>query len=75
MIGWYRPLTIAFKLDEEADALAGGLLERGAALVVANTPATMGAEGGTFALHSDHGIRVVEGSKEEVATAIWSSVP
>ena len=75
VIALYRPLTIAFKLAEDADAQAGGLLERGAALVVANTPATMGAAGGTFALHSAHGIRIVEGSKEEVAAAIWSSVP
>ena len=75
VIARYRPLTIAFKLAEDADAKAGGLLERGAALVVANTPETMGAEGGTFALHSPRSIRVVEGSKEEVAGAIWSSLP
>lgn len=75
VIARYGPLTIAFKLAEDADAQAGGLLERGAALVVANTPGMMGAAGGTFALHSPHGIRVVEGSKEEVAAAIWSSVP
>ena len=75
VIARYAPLTIAFKLAEDADAQAGVLLERGATLVVANTPETMGAAGGTFALHSHRGIRVVEGSKEEVATAIWSSVP
>lgn len=71
----FQPVTIAFKLARDADAHAGALLERGAALVVANTPETMGAAAGTFALHSQHGIRVVEGSKEEVAAAIWSSVP
>jgi phosphopantothenoylcysteine decarboxylase/phosphopantothenate--cysteine ligase len=75
VVARYTPLTIAFKLAEDADAQAGGLLVRGAALVVANPPATMGAGGGTFALHSARGIRVVEGSKEEVAAAIWSSVP
>ena len=70
----YAPLTVAFKLAEDADAQAGKLLERGASLVVANTPETMGAAGGTFALHSRSNIRVIEGSKEEVAVAIWSSV-
>jgi phosphopantothenoylcysteine decarboxylase/phosphopantothenate--cysteine ligase len=74
VIARYGPLAIAFKLAEDADAQAGGLLERGASLVVANTPETMGADGGTFALHSASGIRIVEGSKEEVASAIWSSV-
>lgn len=75
VIARFTPFAIAFKLAEDADARAGGLLERGAALVVANTPESMGAESGTFALHSPNGIRVVEGSKEEVAAAIWSSVP
>jgi phosphopantothenoylcysteine decarboxylase/phosphopantothenate--cysteine ligase len=75
VIARFEPLAIAFKLAEDADAQAGGLLERGAALVVANTPETMGADGGIFALHSASGIRIVEGSKEEVAAAIWSSVP
>ncbi len=75
VISRYAPLTVAFKLAEDADAQAGMLLERGASLVVANTPETMGAAGGTFALHSHRNIRVIEGSKEEVAAAIWSSVP
>ncbi len=75
VIARYRPVTIAFKLAEDADAQAAGLLERGADLVVANTPEIMGAAGGTFALHLPHGIRVVEGSKEEVAGAIWSILP
>lgn len=75
VIARFEPYTIAFKLAQDADAQAGGLLERGAALVVANTPETMGADGGTFALHSARGIRVVEGTKEEVAAAVWSSVP
>ena len=74
VIARYAPLTVAFKLAEDADAQAGKLLERGASLVVANTPETMGAAGGTFALHSQSTIRVIEGSKEEVAVAIWSSV-
>jgi phosphopantothenoylcysteine decarboxylase / phosphopantothenate---cysteine ligase len=75
VIARFRPLAIAFKLAEDADAQAGVLLERGAALVVANTPAMLGAAGGTFALHSRRSIHEVEGSKEEVAAAIWSSVP
>ncbi|NLX49434.1 MAG: bifunctional phosphopantothenoylcysteine decarboxylase/phosphopantothenate--cysteine ligase CoaBC [Methanospirillum sp.] len=75
VIARYRPHAIAFKLASDADAQARTLLERGAALVVANTPETMGADGGMFALHSAKGIRMVEGSKEEVAAAIWSSVP
>lgn len=66
--------AIAFKLARDADAQAGALLEKGAALVVANTPEAMGAAAGTFALHSPHGILEVEGTKEEVAAAVWSSV-
>ena len=70
----FRPTTIAFKLAQDADAQAGALLEKGAALVVANTPDAMGATEGTFALHSPRGILEVEGTKEEVASAVWSSV-
>ncbi len=70
----FHPIAIAFKLAQDADAQAGSLLEKGAALVVANTPEAMGASGGTFALHSPRGILEVEGTKEEVAAAVWSSV-
>ncbi len=70
----FGPCAIAFKLARDADAQAGTLLEKGAALVVANTPEAMGAAAGTFALHSPHGILEVEGTKEEVAAAVWSSV-
>lgn len=70
----YRPTAIAFKLARDADAQAATLLEKGASLVVANTPEAMGASEGTFALHSPRGILEVEGTKEEVAAALWSSV-
>ena len=70
-----RPSVVAFKLGWETGAAASALLEAGASLVVTDTPDAMGEKAGTFGLVSKDRTETVSGSKEEVAAAIWSTVP
>jgi phosphopantothenoylcysteine decarboxylase/phosphopantothenate--cysteine ligase len=69
------PSVVAFKLGWETGAATSAMLEAGASLVVTNTPDEMGTGSGTFGLVSRDQTRTVSGSKEEVAAAIWSTVP
>jgi len=69
-----RPSVIAFKLGWETQAAAQALLAAGASMVVTNTPDEMGAGSGTFGLLSQGKDLTVQGSKEEVAAALWSAV-
>jgi phosphopantothenoylcysteine decarboxylase/phosphopantothenate--cysteine ligase len=65
---------VAFKLGWDGEAKAQAMLDAGAALVVVNTPAVMGAEGGAFTFLSATGRKEVKGTKEEVAAALWSEL-
>ncbi len=67
-----RPVTVAFKLGWDAEEQAAAMLGKGAAMVVANAPPTMGAAEGSFVLVTNDGRETVTGSKEEVAAAIWA---
>ncbi len=67
-----RPVTVAFKLGWDAEEQAAAMLDKGAAMVVANAPPTMGAAEGSFVLVTKDGREPVAGSKEEVAAAIWA---
>ena len=70
----HGPVVVAFKLDAEPERGALDLLEKGAALVVANAPETMGSDRGGFILVTREGSRTVRGSKEEAASAIWAEI-
>ena len=64
-------LTVAFKLGDNSEEEAGLLLKRGVALVAANRPDLLGAEGGRYLLMERSGDRTeVTGSKEEIAHQI-----
>ncbi|MHC1626591.1 MAG: bifunctional phosphopantothenoylcysteine decarboxylase/phosphopantothenate--cysteine ligase CoaBC [Methanoculleaceae archaeon] len=67
--------TVAFKLGSGGDEEARALIGRGAAVVVADTPAEMGAEEGRFVIHTPSGRREIRGTKEEVAAVIWDELP
>jgi phosphopantothenoylcysteine decarboxylase / phosphopantothenate---cysteine ligase len=71
----YRPVTVAFKLGWDEEERAAAMLDAGAHMVVVNTPPVMGAKEGEFILMTKGGKRMVSGSKDEVAAAIWSELP
>jgi len=67
--------VVAFKLGWNERESAERLLEEGAAMVVMNTPDTMGRGEGMFTLmKTDAETVAVEGSKEEVAALIWENL-
>lgn len=70
----YKPLTVAFKLGWETGREAQELFERGAAMVVTNTPDAMGVDRGAFVLLTRNGRMTINGTKEEAAVAIWDSL-
>jgi len=69
-----RPVTVAFKLGWHEEERARAMLEAGARMVVVNAPPVMGAAEGSFCLMTADGVTEVTGSKEEVASAIWSGL-
>ncbi|MFA7199773.1 MAG: bifunctional phosphopantothenoylcysteine decarboxylase/phosphopantothenate--cysteine ligase CoaBC, partial [Methanoculleus sp.] len=65
---------VAFKLGWYEEERARAMLEAGARMVVVNAPPVMGAAEGSFCLMTADGVTEVTGSKEEVASAIWSGL-
>jgi phosphopantothenoylcysteine decarboxylase/phosphopantothenate--cysteine ligase len=63
--------TVAFKLGWDEGGKADRLIRRGLEMVVTNTPAEMGAAGGSFIFVTQNGSDAISGSKEEVAAALW----
>lgn len=70
----FKPLTVAFKLGDDAESRADEILKKGAALVVANTPETMGTRTGEYTIHSKEGRTTVKGPKQVTAAAIWDAI-
>lgn len=70
-----HPITaIAFKLGWDDRPRATALLDQGVELVVLNTPLEMGSAEGSFTLLTHDSEEQIQGSKEEVAAAVWRSV-
>jgi phosphopantothenoylcysteine decarboxylase/phosphopantothenate--cysteine ligase len=63
--------TVAFKLGWDEGGKADRLIRRGLEMVVTNTPAEMGAAGGSFIFVTQNSSDAISGSKEEVAAALW----
>jgi phosphopantothenoylcysteine decarboxylase / phosphopantothenate---cysteine ligase len=63
----YHPITLAFKLGDDAEAAARALLDKGVTLVAANKPVTMGSDSGDYLLMSTDETIQIAGTKEEVA--------
>jgi len=70
----YHPVTIAFKLGRDEEEAAKALLDRGVEIVAVNGPEAMGAPETEVTLISRKGRRTIQGSKEEVAAAIWTAL-
>ncbi|MDK2975184.1 MAG: phosphopantothenoylcysteine decarboxylase / phosphopantothenate---cysteine ligase [Methanofollis sp.] len=66
--------VVAFKLGRDEEARANAMLAAGVFMVVMNAPPAMGAAGGEFEMMTREMRRRVAGTKEEVATAIWSAL-
>jgi len=67
-------VTVAFKLGYDTERKAKELLKKGVAMVVTNRPDVMGADRGTFVIVTPQGSRIVSGTKEEAAGAIWAAL-
>jgi len=74
VISKFKPFTVAFKLDWDSERMARDLLKRGVAVVVCNTPDTMGSDRGEFVVRTKDQSETIKGSKEEAAIAIWNSL-
>lgn len=68
------PVVVAFKLGSDAEDRAGELLSAGASLVVCNGPDAMGTDCGRFVLVTRGGRIEINGTKEEVAAAVWHAM-
>ncbi len=66
-----HPFTIAFKLGENAVSEAGDILGRGASMVFANQHGMLGATAGKAVIIAGTERIEVEGTKEELAGALW----
>lgn len=66
--------TVAFKLGWDEEAKARAMLDAGVEMVVVNTPAVMGSEEGAFTLLSASRRTELQGTKQEVAAALWSEL-
>jgi phosphopantothenoylcysteine decarboxylase/phosphopantothenate--cysteine ligase len=66
--------TVAFKLGWDEEAKARAMLDAGVEMVVVNTPAVMGSKEGAFTLLSASRRTELQGTKQEVAAALWSEL-
>jgi len=74
VISKYKPVTVAFKLGWDSEKKARDLLNRGAVMVVCNTPDAMGSDRAIFVLQTKERSETINGTKEEAAIAIWNSL-
>lgn len=70
----YGPLTIAFKLGNKPEKMAKTMITHGVAMVLMNTPETMGSSRGDYVLLTKSGKKPLSGTKDEISVAIWNAV-
>jgi phosphopantothenoylcysteine decarboxylase / phosphopantothenate---cysteine ligase len=70
----YNSLIIAFKLGRAPEKLAKKMLNQGVEMVLMNSPESMGSARGEYLLLTRNGKLPLEGTKEEIANAIWKAV-
>jgi phosphopantothenoylcysteine decarboxylase/phosphopantothenate--cysteine ligase len=70
----YNALIIAFKLGRAPKKMAKKMINQGIALVLMNTPESMGSARGEYTLLTRNGELPLNGTKDEIANAIWSAV-
>jgi phosphopantothenoylcysteine decarboxylase/phosphopantothenate--cysteine ligase len=75
VLSGYHPAAIAFKLGRDEEAAAKEMLARGVQVMVVNAPEAMGAAEAGAVILTAKGRAAAEGSKEEVAAAVWKALP
>jgi phosphopantothenoylcysteine decarboxylase/phosphopantothenate--cysteine ligase len=66
--------AVAFKLGSDEEEAAQDLLRKGARMVVVNGPESMGSPQGAVVMITKDSRSEMEGSKEEIAAAIWQRI-
>ena len=74
VIDQYNALIIAFKLGRTPEKLAKKMINQGIAMVLMNSPESMGSARGEYILLTRNGELSLNGTKEEIANAIWNAV-
>jgi phosphopantothenoylcysteine decarboxylase/phosphopantothenate--cysteine ligase len=70
----YHPLTIAFKLGNKPEKMAKAMIRQGVAMVLMNTPESMGSSHGDYVLLTKEEKTPLSGSKDEISREIWKAV-
>jgi phosphopantothenoylcysteine decarboxylase / phosphopantothenate---cysteine ligase len=70
----YPAHIIAFKIGQETGGQAASMLAQGIAMVITNTPDSMGGSTGVYRIMTNTVNKPVSGTKEEIAAAIWQEL-
>jgi phosphopantothenoylcysteine decarboxylase/phosphopantothenate--cysteine ligase len=70
----YNPFTVAFKIGRKPETKARAMIRQGVAMVLMNTPETMGSSHGSYTILDAKGTKHIEGTKDEIAAAVWSGI-
>jgi len=68
------PAVIAFKLGNAQEKKAKAMLRRGIAMVLVNTPETMGSSSGEYHQVTQDGTVLLRGTKDDIARIVWETV-
>jgi phosphopantothenoylcysteine decarboxylase/phosphopantothenate--cysteine ligase len=74
VIEHYNSLIIAFKLGRTPNKIAKKMIGQGIAMVLMNAPESMGRDLGEYVLMTREGEFPLNGTKDEIANAIWNAV-
>ena len=74
VIQHYNALIIAFKLGRTPEKMAKAMITQGVAMVLMNTPESIGSACGEYMLLTRNGELPLNGTKEEIAKEIWNAV-
>jgi phosphopantothenoylcysteine decarboxylase/phosphopantothenate--cysteine ligase len=70
----YGPLVIAFKLGNKPEKMAKAMITQGVAMVLMNTPGSMGSSRGKYVLLTKSEKTPLSGTKDEISQAIWETI-
>jgi phosphopantothenoylcysteine decarboxylase/phosphopantothenate--cysteine ligase len=70
----WAPAVIAFKLGTAQEKKAEAMLRRGIAMVLVNTPETMGSSSGEYHQVTQDGTVLLRGTKDDIARIVWETV-
>jgi phosphopantothenoylcysteine decarboxylase/phosphopantothenate--cysteine ligase len=69
-----RPYTVAFKIGRKPEPEARAMIRKGVAMVLMNTPETMGSSHGNYILLDAESAAPLEGTKDEIAASVWARI-